>query len=119
VDAPFGLVDLEDVAEAAATVLADEAHGGATYELGGPALVSVRNVAVAAEEALGGVVRLERIPPENFRPDVDDRTRDWLLQMFDYYDQHGLPAGPLPLGALLDRPPVPVAAVLARELGPG
>jgi NAD(P)H dehydrogenase (quinone) len=48
VDRPFGLVDLDDVADATARVLLDDGHAGATYELGGPVLVSVSDVAAAA-----------------------------------------------------------------------
>ena len=48
VDRPFGLVDLHDVAEATARVLLDDGHVGATYELGGPTLVTVADVAHAA-----------------------------------------------------------------------
>jgi len=49
VDRPFGLVDLLDLAEATARVLLDEGHAGATYELGGPALVSVSDAEYISE----------------------------------------------------------------------
>ena len=121
VDRPFGLVDLADVAEAAAVVLTDDAHRGATYELGGPATVSVRDVAAAAAAVLGREVPVERTDPEEWArtdgADLGDRERQWLLAMFAYYDRHGLPAGPLPLRCLLDRDPTPLPATLARELG--
>jgi uncharacterized protein YbjT (DUF2867 family) len=116
-DALFGLVDLDDVAEAAATVLLDAGHTGATFELGGPAPVSVRDVARAAEAVLGREVPVTRIEEEEFEADVDERTRDWLLRMFRYYDRHGLPTGPLPLGALLGRAPTGLGDTLARALG--
>lgn len=102
-DTLFGLVDLDDVAEAAAVVLTETGHAGATYELGGPALVSVADVAATAG------VRARRIEP-------GDELHPWLRAMFGYYDEHGLPTGALPLAALLGRPPTPVEAVLAREL---
>jgi uncharacterized protein YbjT (DUF2867 family) len=116
VDALFGLVDLEDVGEAAATVLLDDGHVGATYELGGPRLVSLRDVAAAAEAVTSRPVELRRITAEEFRADVDERTRDWLLRMFDYYDRHGLPTGPLPLRALLGRAATGLEETLRREL---
>jgi uncharacterized protein YbjT (DUF2867 family) len=121
VDRPFGLVDLADVATAAATVLLDDAHAGATYELGGPALVTPRDVAVTASDVLGIDVPLERVTPEEWaRTDgagLGERERAWLTAMFGYYDRHGLPAGSLPLRCLLGREPADLWTVLTRELG--
>ncbi len=105
----FGLIDLADVGEAAATVLLDDAHAGATYELGGPALVSPTDVAEAATVVLGRTVRAVRV-------DAPEGTHPWLRAMFDYYDAHGLPAGPLPVTALLGRPPRTLEETLRREL---
>lgn len=120
VDRPFGLVDLADVAEAAAVVLTDDTHRGATYELGGPALAGVRDVAVAAGDVLGVAVPVERVDPDEWaRTDgagLGERERQWLLAMFAYYDRYGLPAGPLPLRCLLGREPTPLRSTLAREL---
>lgn len=122
VDARFGLVDLEDVGEAAATIVLDDGHVGATYELGGPALVSVGDVARAAEQVLGRPVRAERVAPEEWaRTDgaaLPSHERDWLRRMFGYYDVHGLPAGPLPLAAVLGRSATPLPDTLRRELSP-
>ncbi len=119
-DRPFGLVDLEDVAEAAARVLLDDGHAGATYELGGPRLVSVRDVAAAATDVLGSDVPVEAVSPEEWAAGpgahLGAREREWLLAMFAYYDRHGLPAGSLPLRCLLGREPHDVRTVLEREL---
>jgi len=120
-DALFGLVDLADVAEAAATTLLDEAHAGATYELGGPELVSVTHVAAAASDVIGRQVAVEQVSGEEWAASdgaaLEPRECDWLVAMFAYYDRHGLPAGSLPLRALLGREPADLATVLARELG--
>ncbi|GAB2884619.1 SDR family oxidoreductase [Nocardioides pacificus] len=120
VDQPFGLVDLIDVGEATATVLLDDAHVGATYELGGPALVTVADVAAAASRVLGRPVRARRTPPQEWvattGADLDPRERDLLVAMFCYYDRRGLPAGGLVLRALLGREPNRVIDVLKREL---
>lgn len=119
-DRPFGLVDLADVGEASATVLLDEGHVGATYELGGPSLVDVEDVAAAAGRVLGRPVRARRTSPEEWVAtigvDLDPRERDLLVAMFCYYDRRGLPAGGLVLGALLGRAPHRLVDVLAREL---
>ncbi|QYJ02879.1 NmrA family NAD(P)-binding protein [Nocardioides panacisoli] len=107
VTTPFGMVGLADVGEAAATVLTEPGHVGATYELGGPELVSVADVAAAASVHLGRPVTARRVPaPADVHP--------WLAAMFAYYDAHGLPTGPGPLRGLLGREPEGVAAVLAR-----
>jgi len=94
VDAPFGFLDLADLGRAAAAVLLDEGHAGATYEL------ATRQASVAELAAESGTTA-ERI--EDWAGDgLDDREREWLLAMFDYYDRHGLPVGTRTLQALLD-----------------
>ncbi|MGH1562103.1 SDR family oxidoreductase [Mumia sp. DW29H23] len=121
VDRPFGLVDLADVGEAAAVVLTEDGHVGATYELGGPTLVSLADVADAASTVLGEPVVAERLDPGTWAAGpgaaMDPRERDWLLAMFAFYDAYGLPTGGVPLRALLGRSPHDVATVLRREHG--
>ncbi|MGB0101004.1 MAG: NmrA family NAD(P)-binding protein [Nocardioides sp.] len=123
VDVPFGLVDLEDVAEASAAVLVEPGHEGATYELGGQSAVTVEDVAVAAGAILGHQVAAVRIPPEEWAAGpgsaLDDRQREWLLAMFGYYDQHGLLTGALPLATLLGRPATPLQDSLRAALADG
>ena len=85
-DAPFGLLDLADLGAAAATVLLEEGHEGATYELASRR-TSVRQLAAEAG------VEAERVP--------DPGTHPWLTAMFAYYDRHGLPVGTRSLQALL------------------
>ena len=53
VETRLSLVDLEDVAEAAALVLTTNGHSGATYELVGTSPLSQTEVAAAIGEALG------------------------------------------------------------------
>lgn len=111
----FGLVDLDDVAQAAASVLTEPGHDGATYELGGPVLVSITDVAAIATEVLGTRVTATRTDPAAWRGDgLDERERDWLRAMFRYYDTYGLPAGGRVLEALLGRTPATVADVVTR-----
>ena len=117
---PFGLVDLHDVAEVAANVLLADGHLGATYELGGPGLVSVDDVARIAGETLGRTVPIDAITTDEWRTTdgagLDPRVREWLAAMFEYYDGFGLPAGPVSLRALLGREPTALAVTIAREL---
>jgi NAD(P)H dehydrogenase (quinone) len=86
VDAPFGFLDLADLGRAAARVLLEPGHAGATYELASRQ-ATVRQL---AEEA---GITAERV--------ADPGEHPWLSAMFGYYDRHGLPVGTLPLRALL------------------
>ena len=110
VDARFAFVDLLDVAFVAARVLTESGHSYATYELAGPELLSVAEVAAV----LG--VRAEREDPNEWYLDTPLRgyARDALGAMFAYYDRHGLAGNPRVLTALLGRSPTTVAEVLAR-----
>jgi uncharacterized protein YbjT (DUF2867 family) len=88
VHARFGFADLTEVAEAAAVVLTEEGHVGATYELAS----RVTSPAVLASEAGRSARRIE-----------GSAGHPWLRAMFDYYDHHGLPVGTRPLSMLLGR----------------
>lgn len=88
VDARFGFADLAEVGEAAAVVLTEDGHVGATYEL-------ASRVASPAELAAESGHRARRVDPGAAHP--------WLLAMFAYYDRHGLLVGTRPLGMLLGR----------------
>jgi len=88
VDAVFGFADLADVGEAAAIVLTEEGHAGATYEL-------ASRVATPAELAAEAGHRAFRVEAP--------ATHPWLRVMFDYYDRHGLPVGTRTLSMLLGR----------------
>lgn len=85
-DAPFGFLDLADLGRAAAVVLTEDVHVGATYELA----TRVATVRRLAEEA---GVPARRVP--------DPGTNPWLSAMFAYYDAHGLPVGDRVLKSLL------------------
>ncbi|WP_205471140.1 SDR family oxidoreductase [Nocardioides sp. SYSU D00038] len=89
-DAQFGFLDLADLGRAAATVLLDDGHVGATYELAS----RQATVAVLAAEAGVGVEVVgagEWAVREG--ADLEPRVREWLLAMFAHYDAHGLPVG--------------------------
>lgn len=91
VHARFGFLDLADLGRAAATVLLDDGHVGATYELASrPA-----SVAELAAEAGTTAVRID-----------SSGAPEGLRRMFDYYDRHGLPAGTLVLRALIAQSPL-------------
>ncbi len=87
-DVPFGFLDLADLGRAAAVVLTEPGHEGATYEL-------ATRVATVRELADEAGVAVRRVP--------DPGTHPWLSAMFAYYDDHGLPVGTRVLAALLGR----------------
>ncbi|NMH97842.1 SDR family oxidoreductase [Pseudonocardia acidicola] len=94
VHATFGFADLDDVAEAAAVVLLEDGHDGATYEL-------ASRTATVAELAAEAGVTADRA--EWTGEGLDEPARSWLGAMFAYYDRHGLPVGTYTLRALLRR----------------
>ncbi|MBF8282622.1 MAG: NmrA-like family protein, partial [Anaerolineales bacterium] len=66
VETRLSLVDLEDVAEAAAIVLTEPGHAGATYELVGTEAMTQVEVAEALRQQLGRPVRAEAQPIEEW-----------------------------------------------------
>ena len=115
----LSLVDLEDVAEAAALVLASDSHSGATYELVGSPPMSQTDVAAAIATALGRDVRAEEesIAAWEARAragGMGDYERATLAAMFAYYAAHGLIGNPNTLGWLLGRAPHSPASFLRR-----
>jgi len=87
-DVRFGFLDLTDLGRAAAVVLTEPGHEGATYELATRA-ATVREL---ADEAGVPVRRVD-----------DPGTHPWLSAMFAYYEDHGLPVGTRVLDALVER----------------
>jgi uncharacterized protein YbjT (DUF2867 family) len=120
VDAPFTLVDLDDVAEVAATVLTEPGHEAASYELCGPDAVSVADVAALAARVTGRDLVAERTDPDTWLAGpgagLEPYARDALHAMFLAYDARGLLGGCRVLPWLLGRPSTPVAAVVERAL---
>jgi NAD(P)H dehydrogenase (quinone) len=115
----LSLVDLEDVAEAAAVVLTSDDHLGASYELVGTPAITQTEVAAAMTAALGREVRAEEetIAAWDARArasGMGDYERATLTAMFRYYAAHGLIGNSNPLAWLLDRAPHDLAYVLRR-----
>lgn len=106
--AVFTLVDLGDVAEAAATVLTERGHGGATYELCGPLEHSHAEVAEILSSVLGRPVEAVEQPPESWRAaaragGLDAPRLEALSAMFRYYHRHGFIGNGKTLRMLLGR----------------
>lgn len=118
-DTLFRFVSLGDVAEIAARVLTEGpyAHHGATYELGGPSALSVRQLVRLVEAVTGAHIPIVRIAPEQWAaaqsPDLPDDAVRRLLAMFEYYDRRDFLAGSAMTAALLGRPPTSVRELIA------
>lgn len=117
-DAPFTFVDLEDVAQVAATVLTEPGHERATYELAGD-LTSVRGLAAQASAVLGHPVQALATDPAEWAAgpgrDLPAPAREDLLAMFAAYDRRGLAGNATVLTHLLGHRPTTWAEVLRRE----
>lgn len=121
VDAPFSPVDLADVAEVAASVLASDQHHGATYELAGPEIHTPKSIASEMSEALGKIVTAVEIPVADwpFPEDLEPERRRLLTSMFEYYSEHGLWGNARVLEGLLGRRPTTLRAYLNRLVQEG
>lgn len=110
IETRLSLVDLDDVAEAAATALTNAGHSGATYELVGTPPLSQVEIAETFGEALKKPVRAESEAIESWdqrarAAGMDDHSRATLTKMFRAYARDGLKGNPNVLGWLLARPP--------------
>jgi uncharacterized protein YbjT (DUF2867 family) len=63
-DGRVGMIDVRDIAEAAAAVLTSEGHAGQEYVLTGPASISFHDVAAALSAALSKPVQYVDVPLE-------------------------------------------------------
>ncbi len=121
VETRLSLVDLDDVAEAAALVLTEPGHAGATYELAGTEALTQVEVAEALSRQLGRPVSAEQQPIEAWEQrareaGIDDYQRGTLIKMFRYYERHGLVGNPKVLGWLLRHLPTTFAAFAERTV---
>jgi uncharacterized protein YbjT (DUF2867 family) len=115
----LSLVDLKDVAEAAARVLTESGHEGTTYELAGTPPLSQDEVAAILTETLGRRVRAQAESLEAWelrakQVGLGDQQRATLVEMFQHYGQHGLIGNPNVLRWLLNRKPTSLGEFVLR-----
>ena len=120
----LSLVDLQDVAGAAAVVLTADGHGGATYELAGSEPLSQTEVAAAIGASLKIPVRAEAESVESWQVraragGMGEYECATLAAMFRYYAAHGLIGNSHVLAALLGRKPNDLAGFLRRSAANG
>jgi NAD(P)H dehydrogenase (quinone) len=119
IETRLSLVDLDDVAEAAALVLRDAGHAGSTYELVGTPPLSQIEISATFGLALNRTVLAEAESIEDWDrraggAGLDDHARATLIKMFQAYARDGLKGNPNVLGWLLGRPPTTLAAFAER-----
>ncbi|MBI3998705.1 MAG: NmrA family NAD(P)-binding protein [Armatimonadetes bacterium] len=120
----LGMVDLADVAEAAAVVLTTRGHQAAIYELAGPEVLNQVEIAAALGRVLGRPVRAEVMPLEMWERQarasgLGDYQVRTLLAMFRYYERRGFWGTPNILRWLLGRSPTTFAACVERTVRDG
>lgn len=106
--ARISIVDINDVAEAAAVVLTDEKHSNAIYELAGPQPLSQVEVAAILSTILGIVVKPATIDRKVWaesdqKSNFSDYQIKTLLLMFEYYEKYGLVGNSNILSQLINR----------------
>lgn len=124
VNTRLGMVDLEDVALAAARVLEEPGHEGATYELAGSEALTQIEIARILSKQLKRVIRAEAMPIETWERQarasgLGDYQVEALIKMFRYYERYGFWGNPNTLSWLLRRPPTTFAAFVQRVIADG
>ena len=120
-DTRIGLVDLNDVAEAAAIVVTTSGHIGATYELCGSDVMSQSEVAGALSEVIGRTIKVEVTPRNEWietarQSGLSGYAIDALTRMFQYYELYGLSGNPRTLTGLIGRSPTTFSQFVMRTI---
>lgn len=63
----IGMIDYRDIAAVAVKCLTDDAHEGQVYQLSGPELISIHDIAEALSRAVGVPIQYNDLPPEEFK----------------------------------------------------
>jgi uncharacterized protein YbjT (DUF2867 family) len=111
------LVDLRDVADAAAVLLTEDGLDGGTFEAVGPEPLTAPRMAELLGEWLGREVRAVDAVPDG--PVPEEYAARCSRLMFDHYRAHGFTGSPRVLEGLLGRPPRTLAAHLGDQELPG
>jgi uncharacterized protein YbjT (DUF2867 family) len=120
---PWGLaraqsmVDLGDVADAAAVLLTEDGLDGGTFEAVGPEPLTAPRIAELLGRWLGREVRAVDAVPDG--PVPEEYAARCSRLMFDHYRAHGFTGSPHVLEGLLGRPPRTLAAHLGDQELPG
>jgi uncharacterized protein YbjT (DUF2867 family) len=107
------LVDVRDVADAAAVLLTEDGLDGGTFEAAGPESLTAPRIAELLGEHLGRPVTAVDAVPDGPVPPPEDYAAHCSRRMFDHYRAHGFTGTPRVLTALLGRAPRTFADHLA------
>ena len=99
------LVDLRDVADAAAVLLTEDGLDGGTFEAAGPESLTAPRIAELLTARLDRPVTAVDAAPDGPVPPVEDYAAHCSRLMFDHYRAHGFTGSPRVLTALLGRAP--------------
>jgi uncharacterized protein YbjT (DUF2867 family) len=114
------LVDVRDVADAAAVLLTQDGLDGGTFEAAGPEPLTAPRIAELLEAWLEREVRAVDAVPDGPVPPPEEYAARCSRLMFDHYRAHGFTGSPLVLEALVGRPARTFADHLrAQELPSG
>lgn len=128
VESRISMVDLEDLALAAAIVLMEDyskenrpLHDGATYELAGTQAMTPTEIAAILSQQLGRAVIAESMPIDAWAHSartsgMGDYQVNTLVKMFDYYEKYGLSGDSHVLSWLLNRPATSFDAFVKRAV---
>ena len=118
----FTPIDVEDLAEAAASVLLESGHEYANYELAGSERLNIMGMARAISTALGKDVRVTSLAPAAVAAAAAARLGQEasleMKAMLDHYDKYGYCGNSNVLRMLLRREPVSFLDAVTRELRP-
>ena len=120
INSKFSFVDLEDVAEAAQTVLTEPGYSHAIYELVGTLPMSHVEIAEICSGVLKREVRAEKEEIRVWRLRAErnlgmsEHALENLVKMFEYYDQWGLTGNPNVLRWVLKRAPTSLGVFIHR-----
>lgn len=117
--APMTPVHLGDVAEVAATVLTEDGHAAASYELAGSETLGLGEMIAQAAAVTGRELRTHPADPAQIAHRIADNPRQAaeMTAMFTEYGNNGLVGNPRVLGWLLGREPTSFTDAVRADLG--
>jgi uncharacterized protein YbjT (DUF2867 family) len=109
----LGHVDMQDLAEAVATVASEGGHSYATYDISAEEDLSVENICQAIARISGTFIQAKAIDPyalidiikAHWRGPLSDYSIEGFHRLFGYYARHGIRGNARVLTWLLNRPP--------------
>ncbi|KZL92710.1 SDR family oxidoreductase [Clostridium magnum] len=117
----MNMVDLDEVAEAAAIILTTPGHTGVTYELCGPENLSLSDMVAAMEQHFGHEIKVQTTEDEVLEAQlkkfgVGEYKVNSLLKMFKHYNEHGFVGNPNVLTWILGRKPSDFSSFILRAI---